>query len=199
MFSGIVEKTVVVTQVDDKANLRRLTLAVDSPDVRLGQSIAVNGCCLTVAGISSAHLRFDVIRETLDKTNLGQLISGDAVNIERSLRIGDRIDGHFVQGHIDGVAKLLNIAANGDDYRLTIEAPPSLRKFLTPKGSITVDGVSLTIANIGTNDFQVALIPTTLSTTTLRQKQIGWPFNLEMDVLGKTVISYLERRTGQGK
>jgi len=193
MFSGIIEKTVVVKQVDDKTDLRRLTLAVDFPDVRIGQSIAVNGCCLTVAEIAPDNLQFDVIRETLDKTNLGQLRSGDSVNIERSLRIGDRIDGHFVQGHVDGVAKLLNIAANGDDYRLTIEAPPSSRKYLTPKGSITVDGVSLTIADIGANDFQVALIPTTLCTTTLGQKQFGWPFNLEMDVLSKTVISYLER------
>jgi riboflavin synthase len=193
MFSGIVEKTVVVKQVDDKPDLRRLTLAVDFPDVRIGQSIAVNGCCLTVAEISPDNLQFDVIRETLDKTNLGRLRSGDTVNIERSLRIGDRIDGHFVQGHVDGTAKLIHIAANGDDYRLTIEAPPPLRKYLTPKGSISVDGVSLTIAAIGTNDFQVALIPTTLSTTTLGQKQIGWPLNLEMDVLSKTVVSYLER------
>ena len=193
MFTGIVEKTVAITQVDDKPNLRRLALAVDFPDVRLGQSIAVNGCCLTVAGISPGHLQFDVIRETLDKTNLGQLRSGDAVNIERSLRIGDRIDGHFVQGHVDGTAKLIHVSANGDDYRLTIEAPPPLRKYLTPKGSITIDGVSLTIAAIGANDFQVALIPTTLSATTLGQKQIGWLFNLEMDLLSKTVISHLER------
>src|SRR5271155_1359241 len=146
MFSGIAEKTVVVVQVDDKPTLRRLSLAADFPDVRLGQSIAVNGCCLTIAEISSGRLQFDVIPETLDKTNLGLLRSGDAVNIERSLRLGDRIDGHFMQGHIDGVAKLLNIAANGDDYRLTVEAPPPLRKYLTPKGSIAVDGVSLTIA-----------------------------------------------------
>jgi len=193
MFSGIVEKTVVVKQVDDKPNLRRLTLAVDFPDIRIGQSIAVNGCCLTVAQISPGHLQFDVIRETLDKTNLGRLRSGDAVNIERSLRIGDRIDGHLVQGHVDGTAKLIHIAANGDDYRLTIEAPPPLRKYLTPKGSITVDGVSLTIADIGANDFQIALIPTTLNSTTLGNKQIGWPFNLEMDVMTKTVVSYLER------
>src|SRR5580698_2722747 len=148
MFTGIVEKTVVITQVDDKPNLRRLKLAVDFPDVRLGQSIAVNGCCLTVADISPGNLQFDVIRETLDKTNLGRLRSGDAVNIERSLRIGDRIDGHFVQGHVDGTAKLIHIAANGDDYRLTIETLPSLRKYLTPKGSVTVDGVNLTIADI---------------------------------------------------
>jgi riboflavin synthase len=193
MFSGIVEKTVVVVQVDDKPALRRLALAVDFPDVRLGQSIAINGCCLTVAEISAGRLHFDVIRETLDKTNLGLLKNGDAVNIEQSLRLGDRIDGHFVQGHVDGVAKLLNIVADSGDHRLTIEAPPSLRKYLTPKGSITVDGVSLTIANISDNNFQVALIPTTLSMTTLGKKQIGWPFNLEMDVLGKTVISYLER------
>ena len=113
------------------------------------------------------------------------------MNIERSLRLGDRIDGHFVQGHIDGVAKLLSIAANGDDHRLTIESPQSLRKYFTPKGSITIDGVSLTIADIRENDFQVALIPTTLAATTLGQKQIGWPFNLEMDVLGKMVVSYL--------
>ncbi len=133
MFTGIVEKTVSVVQVDDKPTLRRLTLAADFSDVRLGESIAVNGCCLTVAKISPGRLHFDVIRETLDKTNLGLLKSGDAVNIERSLRLGDRIDGHFVQGHIDGVAKLLNIAANSNDYRLTIEAPRRFGNISRPR------------------------------------------------------------------
>ena len=190
MFSGIIEKTVIVVAVDDKPNLRHLTIAADFPDIHLGQSIAINGCCLTVAEISPGRLRFDVISETLNKTNLGRLHTGDAVNIERSLRLGDRIDGHFVQGHIDGTAKLI---AHSKDHRLTIEAPPPLRKYLTPKGSITVDGVSLTIADIHETNFQVALIPTTLAATTLGERKIGWPFNIEMDVLGKTVISYLER------
>jgi riboflavin synthase len=193
MFTGIIEGTLRITAVVDGPRFRRLTLNNPWTDVKHGESIAVNGCCLTVAEIEHGQMGFDVIAETLDKTNLGALQSGDAVNAERSLRVGDRIDGHFVQGHIDGVARLLEVSTNSDEWRMTIESPPHLAKYLIPKGSIAIDGVSLTLAAVDGNRFQVALIPTTLKLTTLEQKQPGWLFNLEADVFSKTIVSYLER------
>ena len=132
------------------------------------------------------------IAETLARTNLGSLKSGDLVNLERSLRAGDRIDGHFVQGHVDGTAKLID-RQMGAECRLRIENPAELAKYIVPKGSVSVDGVSLTVAAIGADWFEVALIPTTLAITTLGKKQVNYRFNLEFDMMAKTVISYLER------
>lgn len=194
MFTGIIEKTARILGITDGPRFRRLTLHSTWTDVRHGQSIAINGVCLTVAEITANALAFDVVAETLDKTNLGVLSTGNAVNVERSLRVGDRLDGHFVQGHVDGVAKLVSVESSGEQWRLALEAPHGLGKYLVPKGSVTIDGVSLTIAALRGNVFEVALIPTTLSLTTLGEKQVGWPFNLEADVLSKTIVSYLERR-----
>jgi riboflavin synthase len=194
MFTGIVEKTVHILGVADGPMFRRLTLVCDWDDVKLGDSIAVNGCCLTIAQIDPGQIGFDVIRETLDKTNLGLVKKGDAVNVERSLRVGDRIDGHFVQGHVDGTGRLLDQVATEQEFRLKIQAPDHLGKFLAPKGSVSVDGVSLTIASVHGCEFEVALIPTTLKLTTLGSRQLGWPFNLEADILSKTIVNYLEQR-----
>ena len=155
--------------------------------------IAINGCCLTVAELIEGKIGFDVVLETLSKTNLGLLSIGDRVHVERSLRVGDRIDGHFVQGHVDGTAKL--IAREMDaECRLRIENPEGLAKYVVPKGSVCVDGVSLTVAAIGADWFEVALIPTTMARTELGNREIGWPFNIETDVLSKTIISWLERQ-----
>ena len=173
---------------------RRLTLALDWTDVKPGESIAVNGVCLTAAEFAPGEIGFDVIQETLRKTNLALLQTGDEVNVERTLRAGDRFDGHFVQGHVDGTAPLVAQVASDNEWRLTLEAAPALAKFLTPQGSVCVDGVSLTIARIDRNRFEVALIPTTLARTTLGRRPMGWPFNIEMDMIGKTVVSFLERR-----
>jgi riboflavin synthase len=193
MFTGIVERTAQIAEVQVQPGLRRLRLTSHWDDIKHGESIAINGCCLTVAQIAAESLGFDVIEETLSKTNLGSLAPGDAVNIERSLRVGDRIDGHFVQGHIDGTARLVDVSSTADECRLTVEAPPGLAKYLVPKGSVCIDGVSLTIAALDGSRFQVALIPTTLSLTTLGSRSIGWMFNLETDVFSKTIVSYLER------
>jgi len=193
MFTGIVEKTLPIVAATDGWNFRRLILPNDWPDVKLGESLAINGCCLTVAEITETGLNFDVIKETLEKTNLGQLVPGDTVNIERTLKLGDRIDGHFVQGHIDGVGVLSNRIDTADETRLSIQAPDHLAKYLTPKSSITVDGVSLTIAALHGGLFEVALIPTTLKLTTLATKKIGWRFNLEGDILTKTIVHHLEQ------
>lgn len=174
---------------------RRLTLAGGWTDIKLGDSVAINGCCLTVAELSGGGvIGFDVIKETLDKTNLGLLKQGDDVNVERSLRASDRMDGHFVQGHVDGTGTLKEQIANENEWRLVITAPPALAKYLAPKGSISIDGVSLTIAAVRGAEFEVALIPTTLKLTTLGDRPANWPFNLEADIISKTIVHYLEQR-----
>ena len=204
MFTGIIERTLPVVGVADGPRFRRLTLpdpwpAEGADAVRHGESIAVNGVCLTVAempvGASGAReIGFDVIVETLGKTNLGGLVNGDRVNVERSLRVGDRLDGHFVQGHVDGTGTLAAVDDQGDEWRLTVEAPPAVAKYLVPKGSVTVDGISLTIAALDGRRFQVALIPTTLGLTTLGNKPVGAALNLEADTMAKTIVAFLERR-----
>jgi riboflavin synthase len=199
MFTGIVERTVRIASVSDGTGFVRLNLAAEWNDVRLGESVAVNGVCLTVAEITPPMIGFDVIPETLSKTNLGLLKAGDMVNVERSLRAGDRIDGHFVQGHVDATAKLLEQHASEKEWRLVIHPPSELMKFVAPKGSVTLDGVSLTVANVAKDRFEVAPIPTTLNLTTLGSRQIGWPFNFEADVLSKTIVSWLERREGNSR
>jgi riboflavin synthase len=194
MFTGIVQKTVRVAAVADGPAFRRLTLALRD-EVQLGESISVNGVCLTVAEILHENaVGFDVIKETLEKTNLGMLTSGDEVNIERSLRAGEPISGHFVQGHVDGVAPLVNQIAGAGETRLTLGCPDELVAHLAPKGSVTLDGVSLTIAAVRGSEFDVALIPSTLQLTTMGRKDIGYLFNLETDVISKTVVNYLRQR-----
>ena len=194
MFTGIVEKTVRVMGVADGPKFNRVTLAAGWDDVKDGDSVAVNGVCLTVARRSPGELGFDVVQETLDKTNLKLLRPGDEVHVERSLRVGDRIDGHFVQGHVDGTALLIEQTSDNKEWRLRCQAPPDLAKFLVPKGSVCLDGVSLTLAAVDGNEFEVALIPTTVSITGLARRPVGWPFNLETDILSKTIVSWLERQ-----
>jgi riboflavin synthase len=194
MFTGIIEKTARVIGVGDGPKFRRLSLALDSSEVRDGESIAVNGVCLTVADCSPGQIGFDVIAETLSKTNLGSLINGDEVHVERSLRVGDRIDGHFVQGHVDGLAILKNQIADESEWRLTLEPAPELMPYVIRKGSVTLDGVSLTIASLTKNTFDVALIPTTVNVTALARRPLGWTYNLEADILSKTIITWLERQ-----
>ena len=196
MFTGIVEKTVRVIGVADGPKFNRLTLAVAWDDVKPGDSVAVNGVCLTVADRSAGGLAFDVVQETLGKTNLKLVQGGDEVHVERSLRVGDRIDGHFVQGHVDGMALLVEQLTDEREWRLRCQAPPDLARYLVPKGSVCLDGVSLTLASVRGNEFEVALIPTTVSLTTLARRSPGWPFNIETDVISKTVVAWLERQRG---
>jgi riboflavin synthase len=198
MFTGIIEKTARVIGVAKGPAFLRLTIASSWPDVQVGESIAINGVCLTVAEQRPGEIMFDVVKETLARTNLGMLTEGDAVHVERSLRVGDRLSGHFVQGHVDGPATLVSQGSDAkDEWRLTLECPQDLAKYLVPKGSVALDGVSLTIAAVDGNRFDVALIPTTLQITALARRDIGWPFNLEADVLTKTVVAVMERREGK--
>jgi riboflavin synthase len=200
MFTGIIEKTARVIGVAKAPAFVRLTITSDWIDVQDGESIAVNGVCLTVADCQPGEIGFDVVKETLAHTNLGLLEPSDSVHLERSLRVGDRLSGHFVQGHVDGTAIIVSQGAvSAGEWRLVLECPTHLAKYLTPKGSVSIDGVSLTIASINGNQFEIALIPTTLQITALGQRPVGWPANLEVDVLTKTVISWLERQEHSGE
>jgi len=194
MFTGIIEKTAKVTLVVENRMARRLVISHAWPDLRDGESIAVNGVCLTIAEFTADEVSFDVIAETIEKTNLGLLRAGDDVHVERALRVGDRFDGHFVQGHVDGRARLVEQRTSETEWRLVIEAPDELAKYLVPKGSVAIDGVSLTIAALRGNIFELALIPTTLEITALGRRPVGWLFNFEADMMSKTVVHWLEQR-----
>jgi riboflavin synthase len=193
VFTGIVEKTVAIVSARDHAGGRRLMIPNPWNDLKLGQSVAVNGCCLTVAELPPGQVVFDVVAQTLAKTNLGLLAAGSEVHLERPLRVGDRLDGHFVQGHIDGTGKLVDRKSDAAECRLTVWAPAELVKFIMPQGSVALDGVSLTIAAVRDDLFEVALIPTTLVITALGRRAIGWAYNIEVDIVAKTVVFSLER------
>ena len=212
MFTGIVEGTGVVTDVEADEEGRRLRIAADVTDLEGGQSIAVNGVCLTV----EAHGRFDgdppsvggldpddlggqrwfevfLARETVERTYLDRLGASDHVNVERSLRADDRLDGHFVQGHVDGTARTVAVDRVGDDWRFTFSLPADLADYVVEKGSIAVDGVSLTVAAVRDEEFEVAIIPETYRRTTLSEKAPGDPIHLEADVVAKYVESLVDR------
>jgi riboflavin synthase len=194
MFTGIIEQTAVITGLSAEPGFKRIRISAPWTDIRNGESIAVNGVCLTIADIQQQTISFDVIPETLAKTNLGLLTVGNVINLERAVRVGDRIDGHFVQGHVDGVAPIIEQQSDGGEWRIVAQAPAELAKYLIPKGSVCLDGVSLTIAAINGRRFEVALIPTTLKLTNLGDRKQGWPLNLEADIFSKTIVSWLERR-----
>jgi len=195
MFTGIVEAVGTVAAVEPGADLTRLVVdaAAIAEGVKLGDSIAVNGGCLTVTSIRNGHLAFEAVPETLARTALGDLKVGSRVNLERAVRAGDRLDGHIVQGHVDGVGTVRRRIQAGNDVRLQIDCDPDLADCVVEKGSIAIDGVSLTVAALLPSGFEVALIPHTLEVTTLRDRQPHDRVNLEADVLGKYVKRYLER------
>ncbi len=211
MFTGIIEGTGVVTDATASEGGRRLRIAADVSDLSGGQSIAINGVCLTV----ESHGRFDgdaasvggldpeavagrawfevfLAEETVERTYLDRLGPGDRVNVERSLRADDRLDGHFVQGHVDGTAETVAVREVGDDWRFEFSLPDDLAPYVVEKGSISVDGISLTVASVTDDGFEVAIIPETYRRTTLSEKASGDPVHLEVDVVAKYVESMLE-------
>ncbi|MBS0211059.1 MAG: riboflavin synthase [Planctomycetes bacterium] len=189
MFTGLVEATAQVEQAAPQGPGARLVIA-HSPiaaEARLGDSIAVNGCCLTVVEIGGGTLAFDLGPETLQRTNLGCIRAGDRVNLERSLAVGDRLGGHFVTGHVDGLGTLARRQDEGEWSMFWVSYPAALRGQLASKGSIALDGVSLTLVDVTPEQFSVMLIPHTLEQTTLGQWREGRTVNLETDVLAKYV------------
>ncbi len=199
MFTGIVESSGTVTAVSNAPGGRRLAVDVGAmaAECALGASVAVSGVCLTVAAARPPVLEFDVITETLEKSTLGRLAVGGRVNLERSLRVGDRLDGHFVQGHVDGRATVVRVTRSAKEWVVALRAEAHLRPCIVPKGSITIDGVSLTVAAVEADSFSVALIPTTLERTTLGALAAGDVVNIESDIVARTVVHWLEQR-GEG-
>jgi riboflavin synthase len=195
MFTGIVETVGRVVSVEGQGDGSRLV--IDAPEivasVGLGDSIAVNGACLTLAIRDGKQLHFDAVRETLDCTALGDLEAGSAVNIERAMRADARLDGHIVQGHVDATGRVARMERRNDDVQLFLDCSSEFAELLVPKGSVTVDGVSLTVVGVAEAGLDIALIPHTLEVTTLGGFQTGRRVNLEADILGKYVRSYLER------
>lgn len=195
MFTGIVEAVGEVEAAERQGDLLRLRVRAGraSGDVGLGDSVAVDGVCLTVTRVDGERLDFEAVRETLDRSTLGALEPGARVNLERALRAGGRLDGHIVQGHVDGVGTVRELSRRGEDVRLWIDCDPAIAGLLVDKGSVTVDGVALTVVTAAPTGFDVVLIPTTLAETTLGGHDRGRSVNLEADILGKYVKTYLER------
>jgi len=207
MFTGIVEELGTVEAVEDQGDAIRLRIAATEvlSDASLGDSIAVNGCCLTVASRTSTSWTADVMQETLDKTSLYGVRPGDTVNLERAVTADKRLGGHIVQGHVDGVGVVRRRTPSEHWELIEITLPEddeggSLGRYLVDKGSITVDGVSLTVVRARDDSFTVSLIPETLARTTLGRRQPGARVNLEVDILAKHVEKLLAHRglTGQG-
>ncbi len=196
MFTGLVEECGRVVETIIEGRSARLTVHCDivSQGAKLGDSISVNGCCLTIVQMENVELTFDAVPETLFRTNLGALLANDRVNLERPLLVGDRLGGHFVQGHIDGVGKIISMTENENAVIIEIYVPAPLRRYLIEKGSITVDGVSLTVAEVRYESFTVWTIPHTRAVTNLGIRKPGDEVNLECDLLGKYIERLMEAR-----
>jgi riboflavin synthase len=194
VFTGLVEGMGRVTSVVPAEGLTRLTLETPFPGAELahGESVAVDGVCLTASALSASGFSVDAVAETLRRTTLGTLRPGDAVNLERALRVGDRLGGHLVQGHVDGTAEILEFDRRGGDVRLSVALPAALRPYVAFKGSIALSGVSLTVAGLEADSFWVALIPETLTRTTLGRLAPGDRVNVEVDLVAR----YLEGLLG---
>jgi riboflavin synthase len=194
LFTGIVEAVGEVASLAPRGETTRI--AVRSPlarEVRLGDSVALNGCCLTIVESHPDELRFDAIRETLEKTAHGDLAPGVLVNLERAMSASARFDGHIVQGHVDEAGRVREWRRRGEDVQLFVATSREFADQCVPKGSVTLHGVSLTIVGVASDGFDVALIPHTLGVTNLRDLAVGARVNLEADVLGRYVRKYLER------
>lgn len=197
MFTGLVEGQGTVKVLKKDPNGVRLTVAPDSScfsvsETALGDSISICGCCLTVVSIDGGAFDFEAGEETLAKTSIGDLTEGSRVNLERSLAVGARLGGHFVQGHVDGVGNVDAIDRSGEWIDMWFRVPMELTSLMVPKGSICVDGISLTLVNVEAERFSVALIPHTLEVTTLGQRNVGDGVNIEVDILGKYVARLLQ-------
>jgi riboflavin synthase len=200
MFTGLIDALGNVNRVDpDEAGKNLVVSALAyAGEVQVGDSVAINGVCLTVVRREGPLFKFQVGPQTLKCTNLGELKEGDRVNLERALRMTDRLGGHFVQGHVDGIGRIDERLRQGQWEMAWIDCPPELTRFMAPKGSVAVDGVSLTLVDVSSERFSVALIPHTLEKTTLGFKQAGATVNLETDILAKYVAQQLGRDQGSG-
>ena len=191
MFTGIIEEIGIIRNIVKGSRSIKLTITAKKvlENTNLGDSIAVNGVCLTVTALGKDGFTADVMPESMSKTNMGRLKPGDRVNLERALTLSSRLGGHIVSGHIDGVGDIINMEKDDNAVRVTLTSVPKVMKYIISEGSVALDGVSLTVAHLGDNDFTVSLIPHTAQVTTLLDKKVGDKLNIENDVVGK----YVER------
>ena len=193
MFTGIIEGIGKVEKISKSTKNRSaiqmtVNLGKHAKELKIGQSVALNGVCLTVTKLSKSSCIFEMIEETTKKTDLGNLVVGGIVNIERSLKVGDRLEGHFVLGHVDGVGTIKKILKKPKEVRVWFGVPKRLSKYVVKKGSIAIDGISFTVVNIKDTLVSVSIIPHTLEVTNLRTKKVGDKVNIETDVLGKYIL-----------
>jgi riboflavin synthase len=199
MFTGIIEAAGKIDALDGRDGGARLRISLASAreiaaEMKLGDSIAVNGCCLTVAEFSASHFDADLSGETLRRTSFGEKKSGDIVNLERPLAAGARLGGHFVQGHVDGIGRVTKLAPDGESWWLSTSVPEGLRRYVVEKGSIAIDGISLTVARWHDGIADVAIIPFTHTHTNIQAMSTGNAVNLECDILAKYVEGLLPKR-----
>ncbi len=192
MFTGLIEARGRVAA----AGMGKLSVSTPWSGLRRGESLSVSGVCLTVTGVRGKRCDLDVVPETLSKTNLGRLKPGDRVNLERAMRLSDRIGGHLVTGHVDGIGTVAELIAEARGKRLAVRVPAPFSPYLAPKGSVAVDGVSLTIADAADDTFSVALIPETLKMTTLGRAKPGDEVNIELDLIAKYIYRMVNNGAG---
>lgn len=194
MFTGIIEGLGNIVAFNKKTSNRsaakmKINLGKIAKGLKVGDSVAINGVCLTAVNISKGITEFEMVGETIKKTNLGSLEHGDKVNIERSLKVGERLEGHFVLGHVDGVGIISKIEKQSNQIQIWIKIPKELLKHIIKKGSITIDGISLTVVDALKDQFSVSIIPHTMQITNLSYKKVGDKVNIETDILGKYILS----------
>jgi riboflavin synthase len=194
MFTGIIEGLGNIVRFDKKTSNRsaaKMTIHLGkiAQGLKVGDSVAVNGVCLTAINISKGVTEFEMIGETIKKTNLGSLESGDKVNVERSLKVGERLEGHFVLGHVDGVGIISKMEKQPNQVQIWIKVPKKLSKYIIQKGSVSVDGISLTVVDRLKDKFSVSIIPHTTKITNMSYKKVGDKVNIETDILGKYILS----------
>lgn len=196
MFTGLVEEKGFVRSIRNVENAAdiAITASLVPTDAALGDSIAINGCCLTVVAIDGPTLTFQAGDETLSRTNLGELKTGSSVNLERSLKVGQRMGGHYVSGHVDALGTVDQRNEDGEWAKYWFKVPKALTRQMASKGSVTVDGISLTLVDVETDRFSVALIPHTLEVTTLGERAVGATVNIETDLLAKYVQQQMDRK-----
>ena len=193
MFTGIITSTGKIKKIEQNTKNRSaikvsVDLGNDSKGLKIGQSVALNGVCLSATKISKSVCTFEMIDETMKKTDLGNLSVGSEVNVERSLKVGERLEGHFVLGHVDGVAEIIKIEKLPEEVKVWFKIPNALKKYVVKKGSVALDGISLTVVDVKKNLGSVCLIPHTIEVTNFKKKNIGDKLNIETDVLGKYIM-----------
>ena len=198
MFTGIVEELGIVNVIKKGVKSAQLSISAKKifSDLKLGDSVATNGVCLTVTSINQNTFTADVMNETLVKSSLSELKAGSVVNLERAMHVNDRFGGHIVSGHIDGLGKIISITKDDIAFWYKIKTTSEIMRYIIKKGSITIDGISLTVAKLEQNSFSVSIIPHTLSNTVLKNKKIGDMVNLENDIIGKYIEKFVNNKSG---